>query len=387
VLFSVAASVAVFATSEFGFLSLLSGEEDTPDAPEPGRSCPLRKALGLNVALIVGAGMAWWGRPGVLAPLTSKRVTNVAVLIVAILGDVLVAVSVERAGRGFKRNSALVASTFVATCSGLLLTGIFDGLAAVRMCFDATGLFRVLPVGLLFVVSAAGQLMAYNYMGGTVVKILGQLKLPLTVLLSRAILGVSHSTLQWQVIMCIFTACIAFTYLKVDGDLSSPSVAGLPFVGAWIGGNCVASLFAEQALKNEALPFYARVTQQRMSESVAAWAMLFSLSPEAMSSPASFFEGWDWHVILLVVILGIDGWLSAMVVARLSSVHKSIAKTAALVLLACIHTVLGHETMTFAEALAALLVVQCSALFASLPAASGRGHFDVGHSHSNGAPA
>merc|ERR1711924_156493 len=98
---------------------------------------------------------------------------------------------------------------------------------------------------------------------------------------------------------------------------------------------------------------------------------LLSLVPNAplplqvfRQTPLQAYAGFDGTTWRLVALLLADSWMSALVVQRLSSVAKNVAKSTSVIALYTISIALGSEVFSLPLAIIGLLVVQGSVLFA-----------------------
>merc|ERR1719253_1939546 len=77
----------------------------------------------------------------------------------------------------------------------------------------------------------------------------------------------------------------------------------------------------------------------------------------------SFFAGWDRSTLLVLVTIMGDEWLSALMVKRLSSVDKTVAKCSTLVILYSVAIVVGAQPLVLSQACGALMIVASTTLF------------------------
>ncbi|CAK0790067.1 unnamed protein product [Prorocentrum cordatum] len=180
-------------------------------------------------------------------------------------------------------------------------------------------------------------------------KVLLQLRLPATVLLSMAVLGRRYRFYQVQGLTNVFLGVVAFTLLRAPPGLApaAPRAAGewlgLGLVACQIGCSVLASVLAERSLgSTEGVPFYTAIAQLKAGELAVALASMCLLPGRAfepgalLRRPSAMLEGFGravpagrqlcTPVWLLALCLLADGWMSALVVRSLSSVAKLIAK-------------------------------------------------------------
>eukprot|EP00421_Protoceratium_reticulatum_P003594 CAMPEP_0168357176 /NCGR_PEP_ID=MMETSP0228-20121227/450_1 /TAXON_ID=133427 /ORGANISM="Protoceratium reticulatum, Strain CCCM 535 (=CCMP 1889)" /LENGTH=290 /DNA_ID=CAMNT_0008369683 /DNA_START=65 /DNA_END=937 /DNA_ORIENTATION=- len=251
-----------------------------------------------------------------------------------------------------------------------------DGRTGLLMATSPRNWARLLPVSGLFCFGTWLTLSAVTYLAPVFVKVLFQLKLPVTVLLSSLLLKRRYSILQVQALMNVFLAVTAFTALRVGcvssfaprecGGLALVSLGLLCVAGA-VACNVLASLLAERALKNEggaaSAPVHVTVANLKAGEALVAFALM-SLVPGAplplstlLRSPSSAFTGFGTAAWLLSASLIADGWMSALVVKELSSVVKALSKCLSLIVLYLISLgILQTEVFSLPQFILAVLV-------------------------------
>lgn len=216
------------------------------------------------------------------------------------------------------------------------------------------------------------------------VKVLYQLKLPLTMLLSTVMLKRRYSVLQMQALGVIFFAVNAFTSLHAasSGLLISRAGAsattgsgllGVSLVLFAVCLNVIGSLVAEKAFReNPDIPVYSTVANLKAGEAIVAFTLLTLLPSSPLSlqtffqSPMQIFAGFDMTTWRLMALLLADSWMSALVVNRLSSVSKNVAKSLSIIALYTMSVATGTEVFSLPQAFIAMLVVQGSLLFSSV---------------------
>lgn len=301
---------------------------------------------------------------------------NAALVAAYVAVDISVYVVAERASQGFVQQTLLFANAIISILIGSGISFHTAGMGGIRECFEPRRVARLLPVAVSFCLSMLGLLLSFQYFDGAFIKLLGQIKLPFTALLSSVLLARRFSLMQWQVICLICATCTSFTALKfeagptvasADAGSRGSQAAGLLLILVWVVFNVVGSLLAEKAYKKRDAPIVVVITNLRVGELLASTAMLACLPNFA---PSRFFAGWDSSTLAVLIMLVLDNWLSALVVQRLSTVAKSIAKCVTLVVLYVTALITGRQPLDVAQGLGALMIVQTTVLFASLTARS-----------------
>jgi len=334
---------------------------------------------GLGLGFFSGS-LAAGGRP--LPPLPEGGAPmELLVVVLYIAGDVSVFIATNAASSTYHLEAVMLASAVCAWVTGVGTSWLFGGRAALRESLLMKHWVRLLPVAGFFSLALWSQMHAVLRLSGVLVKVLFQLKLPCTVLLSTVLLRQSYTFLQLHALATIFLAVTAFTCLKVgrleslfasgaSGGLTTAAL-GFLFSGASVGFNVLASLLAEKAFKDyPQVPFYATVAHMKVGEILVAAAML-SLVPGApvpakllLCSPRTAFVGFDAGVWLVVASLVVDSWMSAVIVKRLSSVVKALSKCMSLVVLYVMSVVvLKTESFLLPQMILGLLVVNGTGLF------------------------
>lgn len=293
---------------------------------------------------------------------------RVALIAAYILCDLSVYLVNARATKGYEPQAVVIAKVLISIVIGSVLAFLQSGPRAVRQCFAPLNVLRLLHVSAFFSLSMVGMQKAFIHgLDGAFIKLLGQMKLPLTALFSRVMFGKKYSLLEWQIILMSCVTCCSYTL--VSGDASAPEVSafhsqGLLFIMAWVLGNVLGTLFAEQAYKAKRLPFTVLMTNIRIGELVC---MVFSLTGTSFQGKfdlCNFFQGWDlWTLGVLVTMLG-DTWLSGIMVKQLSSVTKHISKCSTLVVL-YMFSLGGGKPFSLVQAVAACMIIQTTSLFAT----------------------
>jgi len=300
-------------------------------------------------------------------PEKGVRWLSLLLVVIYVCTDVSVYLVGDRASQGYTKETVIICSASTSLIIGSVIEYCKRGMRGLQQCFDARNVLRLLPVSACFAASSLGLLLAFPHFDGAFIKLLGQAKLPLTALLSAAVLSRRYSLVQWQIILLIGVACTTFTALKLGSRIQlggEVSLVGFAAVFAWVFFNVLATLFAERAFKKtEGLPFTTVMTNLRIGEIFAMWMMLLWNVPDFRVG--NFFRGWDASTLaVLATFLG-DAWLSALMVKNLSSVSKTVAKSCTLVVLYSLSLATGKQTFVLPQALAALIIFQATTLFAS----------------------
>ncbi|CAK0873134.1 unnamed protein product [Prorocentrum cordatum] len=296
-----------------------------------------------------------------------RAVAYSAVLVVVyVWNDISVYLVGDHASRGHEEQTALFMSAAASIGLGLVVSFIRRGRRGVRDSVDPGSILKLLPVSASFAISLLGLLKSFPHFDGAFIKLVGQIKLPITAILSAIVLGRRYTLVQWQVIICICIACCSFTALRLDSRIAVASVpcVGLLWVFTWVVFNALATLFAEWAFKQkDAMPFESIMTHLGVGKMLT---VVLSLTLDSRFQLGQFFGGWDWSTAAIVCTLVGDAWLSGLMVSRLSSVTKNVCKCCTVVVLYCVALATGRQSPVLSQVLGALMIVVLTATFATL---------------------
>lgn len=285
-------------------------------------------------------------------------------------------------GGSYSREAVMLVSCLLSLAIAVVISWWKDGRAGFMRATHPRHFVPLLPIAGLFCMGTLFNLKAIGLLSPMLVKVLSQMKLPMTVCLSALILKRHYGFLQILGLANIFFAVTAFSFLRIGASRDSEGndqcrgggheIQGYVFTAGGVCCTVVASILAEKAFKDEAkVPLYIKTANLKVGESLAAF-FLASLIPGAslpagklMKDPLTLFKGFDTTTVVLIALLVGDGWLSGLIVKKLSSVVKSIAKCLSLIVLylACLF-IFRTETFDCPQVMLALLVVSGAGLFA-----------------------
>eukprot|EP00435_Cladocopium_sp_Y103_P057490 s467_g19.t2 len=270
------------------------------------------------------------------------------------------------------------------------------GKPAFAEAFDWRKILKFLPVALVFSAAQSFQVLAYTVLSGGTIKILGQVRLLQTALLSKFILGKSYQLTQWTVIGLIVLSaanfCLSkeddkmrwtcFEELKVNRTLIPQACAMGDFHGAADNSQAVftylilsdiGSIMCERLLKDEGKwlgsrmgPYYIQKTWQEIGGFPCAILMSFLVpllqqflgvaesrwrpqmwwmenekcgdenwlaeDEKNLNYCGGFFRNWTWAAAVALLLNTSHSFLSGLVVKKLNSVVKLMGKCASLAL-------------------------------------------------------
>jgi len=302
---------------------------------------------------------------------------NLLCVIVYITGDVGVFIANDLAGEGYNREAAMFCSAVISMLVGLGASSLEGGLTGLQDAMDFRHWARSMPVAICFSLSLWCQMQAVSRLSGVLVKMLFQLKLPCTVLMSTLLLRQTYSFLQLSALFEIFLAVIIFTHLEVEPLFAhgvqqidwraGTAMLGLAYSFASVLLNVLGSLLSERFFKEgTSVSMYAKVAHIKAGELVVTSVMMCCHPGMALhiSGPSAILASFNMRSWRVVGFLVLDSWMSVIVVKQLSSVVKALAKCVSVVLL-FILAVAVFKTKSFQlmQFIAAMLVVNGSILY------------------------
>ncbi|CAE7404487.1 unnamed protein product [Symbiodinium natans] len=299
--------------------------------------------------------------------------SSICLVAVYITCDVGVNLCSEAATQRYQKASAVLVTSFVSAIIGAVWALRRDGRRGLYQCVALENVFYRANIfaSVLFACSSISLLKAFEKQSAAFIKLVGQLKLPLAAYLARYVLGRRYSTALKLNIWTISCACGAIVALRTDLDLWGV-LKKLKYILFMVISNVGANLAAESSLKRpNALPFHVTMTNMRIGEIICTLMFLFVYNVvQGLQNESCFswniFSGWDNTTFLVVYTHVLDTWITALMVKRLSSVHKYVVKCFTMVLLFGITWYRGKRHWTMAEGLVAAMIVLLTLQFAAL---------------------
>ncbi|CAE7743737.1 unnamed protein product, partial [Symbiodinium pilosum] len=308
-----------------------------------------------------------------LAGCTDIQRRTICLVAVYITCDISVNLCSEAASQGYQKASAVLITSLVSAIIGAVWAWRQDGTRGLHRCIAPENVFYPsnLFASVLFACSSISLLKAFEKQSAAFIKLVGQLKLPLAAILARYFLGKKYSLALKLNIWTISCACGAIVVLRTNLDFWG-IFNKLKYILFMVVSNVGANLAAEKTLKRDgALPFHVIMTNMRIGEILCTMVFLFGynfllgLQKESIFS-WNIFSGWDITTVWVVGTHVLDTWITALMVKRLSSVHKYVVKCFTMVVLFGITWYRGKKHWTLAEALVAVMIVLLTWQFAAL---------------------
>jgi len=218
---------------------------------------------------------------------------------------------------------------------GMMLATILDGSQGVWKCLDIRRAVRVLPIAWSFAAAQIFSLQALRAFDAGSLKIISQVNLPITALLSWLVLDRRLSAQQWLATILLFILSVAFLQVRMlffepfhqaDKKLlerTPDKVIGMFYCLAGITLSCCASILAERFLKVRCeVPFYIQKTNLMLGELVASIFMV-KLNPER--DTCTWEQVWDWRQAPIILLWVTHGWIAGLLVKQCSALVKNIS--------------------------------------------------------------
>ncbi|CAE7896157.1 unnamed protein product [Symbiodinium necroappetens] len=230
---------------------------------------------------------------------------------------------------------------------GLALALGRDGLPGFRNCLAMRRGFQVLPIAAAFGFAQLCAMKALRFYDAGSLKVIAQVNLPLTALLSWLLLDRRYSAQKWLAVGLMLVTNVAFLQVRMlvlqpqscreelcDDSLFriAPKVLGMFYFLLGIAVSCSASIFAEKFLKKwPEEPFYILKTNLMIGELIlAVLGVINNFSKEDSADEDNDSCSWDqfhdWRRQLPVVLVWLlHGWIAGLLVKRCSALVKNVS--------------------------------------------------------------
>jgi len=281
----------------------------------------------------------------------------------------------------------ICAKNVLSIAVGMAMAFILDGPGGLRGCLDVRRALRVLPIAGAFSAAQMCALRALHTFDPGSLKIIAQVNLPATALLSWLVLGRQYSLRKWLAIVLVLVSTMAFLQVRIiffepaqrganigggevdDGSRRSPEkILSMALFLIGIALSCLASIFAEMYLKDRYhIPFYIQKTNLMFGELLVAVSMVYYSSrggPEA----CSWEQIHEWGQIPVVFVWLIHGWIGGLLVKRCSALVKNVSHILSALVTYFLPAMFAHAAgHSFPVTLSALLVLIAVLVFATVP--------------------
>ncbi|CAJ1427177.1 unnamed protein product [Effrenium voratum] len=247
---------------------------------------------------------------------------------------------------------------------GLLISVIAEGKAGLRAALSWKEILRCFPVAACFSLSQTFTIMAYSAaVSGMLNTVVGNLYLPLSALLSRWIFGRSYSFLEWLALTVLMLSASVFVLLQDSPKGDTPAnifSTGICYVLLSVCMSCLASMLSEKIMKAGSSHFYIQKVNLDVGSFATSVLMLWVCGVTSQRPQDAFwkerdvgggkmeagvFVGWDWRMMLVLVVTLLQNWLAGFVAKRLSTVIRSSAQQLSLLIVYFLGDIwLNHKT-------------------------------------------
>eukprot|EP00931_Biecheleriopsis_adriatica_P024589 TRINITY_DN15282_c0_g1_i1.p1 TRINITY_DN15282_c0_g1~~TRINITY_DN15282_c0_g1_i1.p1 ORF type:complete len:867 (+),score=139.01 TRINITY_DN15282_c0_g1_i1:233-2602(+) len=264
---------------------------------------------------------------------------------------------------------------------GLVVALLLDGMPGLQLCLDIRRSLTVLPIAAAFCAAQIFALQACRVFDAGSLKVIAQVNLPLTTLLSWLVLGRRYSMGQWFSMALLFIGTMAFLQVRVL-FFSPPhaekaeelhgvpdKVRGMFCILSGIMLSCSASICAEIFLKKRYdLPFYIQKTNLMFGEAFAALVMVYFSSEGSARDMCSWEQVQDWRQLPVILVWFVHGWIAGLLVKRCSALAKNVSHVAAALMTYFWPFLMSTETEhCWTVTICALLVLVAVLVFATSP--------------------
>ncbi|CAE7465777.1 unnamed protein product [Symbiodinium sp. CCMP2592] len=229
---------------------------------------------------------------------------------------------------------------------GLALALGRDGLPGFRNCLAMRRGFQVLPIAAAFGFAQLCAMKALRFYDAGSLKVIAQVNLPLTALLSWLLLDRRYSAQKWLAVGLMLVTNVAFLQVRMlvlqppscreelcdDSPFRiAPKVLGMFYFLLGIAVSCSASIFAEKFLKKwPEEPFYILKTNLMIGELILAVLGVINNFKEDSADESNDSCSWDqfhdWRRQLPVVLVWLlHGWIAGLLVKRCSALVKNVS--------------------------------------------------------------
>lgn len=287
---------------------------------------------------------------------------------------------------------------------GVLVSAALNGFAGVKQCLDLTRGLRMLPVACAFCAAQLMGLEALRVFDAGSLKVLAQINLPATTLLSWLFLNRRYSARQWYAMALLFIASMAFLQVRVlfyelsgtggqkvtqrDLDRNNEEKTWGTFcILSGILLSSMASICAERFLKTRYdLPFYIQKTNLMFGELFCSCLLLHLRTERGSGCSWEILDVYrDWRQMLVILIWFVHGWIAGLLVKRCSALTKNVSHILSALVTYFLPLILVWDTDAhcWPVTLSALLVLAAVLVFAFVPPEKKK---DMRHQSSEEAP-
>lgn len=233
---------------------------------------------------------------------------------------------------------ALCGKNMLSVIFGLWLGLLLEGRRGLRRCLQLRRNVWMFPVAACFCAAQMAMLEALRTFNAGSLKIMAQVNLPTTALLSHLLLGRRYTTQQWAAIALVGAAVAAFAQVRLlyfrppywsQGHFLRPNLGILSLISS-IFLSCSASILAERFLtRGDRVPFYIQKTNIMLGELVTSFFLTvvyldFLADSQGVTEHCSWDQVADYRNLLVVVVWAVHGWMAGLLVKECSAFAKNV---------------------------------------------------------------
>lgn len=266
---------------------------------------------------------------------------------------------------------------------GMVVATVLDGPAGLRECLHLRRSLRVLPIAGSFCAAQIFALQALRAFDAGSLKVISQLNLPITTVLSWLVLRRRYSVQQWIAMALLLNVTMAFLQVRMlffdppkDWEFNAAeevtrdkALAMFHFL-VGIGISCCASIFAEGFLKTRySVPFYIQKTNMMFGELVTAVLMVhFGFDSHGRTDACSWDNMWGWRQFPVILVWFIHGWVAGLLVKRCSAIVKNVSHIASTLVTYFLPLLVSNNAVhRWPVTICALLVLVAVLVYATAP--------------------
>lgn len=250
---------------------------------------------------------------------------------------------------------------------------------------------KVFPIAGSFGLAQIFAMKALRFYDPGSLKVIAQVNVPLTALLSWLLLERRYSLKQWLAIALLGVVAMAFLQVRMlffqpsgsapqnatpeDGRMSA-KVMGMLYFQFGIVLSCLASIFAEKFLKDRCeMPFYIQKTNLMFGELLCAALTFYANTASTSEDGGDGTCSWEqihtpscWQLAVIFLWL-LHGWVAGLLVKRSSALVKNVSHILSTAITYTFPLLFLPGTLqhSLPVTLSALLVLTAVMLFAAAP--------------------
>lgn len=263
---------------------------------------------------------------------------------------------------------------------GMIATHLHDGSQGMWYYLNIRRVREVLPISVAFSVSQILAIRALDALDVGSMKIISQVNLPATALLSSVVLSRHYSVGQWLAMMLVLASTMVFMHVRFHSPGETDARAeddGVDLLDKGFGMCCIlvsvllscsGSVYAEKFLRQK-FPFYIQKTILMLGEFCVVCVLVSGPWRATSFTVCSWEQATALHQIPVIGIYVVHGWAAGFLVKRCSALAKNMSHVCSTLVtyflgLAIVPHVGAHHWPTTFAALLALLSVS---VFAVVP--------------------